>query len=120
MAASASRVRDLLLAGDRAIVPPIWHPEVVNGLIIAERRGHLTSEDTVEALQRLEVVSDQAIETHQEQVSMTHLLQTARQFRLTAYDAAYLDIARELQVALATLDQQLAIAATKAGVELIR
>jgi predicted nucleic acid-binding protein len=44
----------------------------------------------------------------------------AQQFGLMAYDAAYLDIAIELQVGLATLDQQLAAAAAHAGLSVVR
>jgi predicted nucleic acid-binding protein len=42
----------------------------------------------------------------------------ARRYRLSAYDAAYLELAIREEVALATLDGELRKAATKAGVQL--
>ena len=115
----ADRVRDLLLLGNRAVVPALWQLEVINGFIIAERRGVLTSSDTVEALGNLDVVIAQAIEIDQGLVSMRRALHTARQFRLTAYDAVYLETALRDELPLATLDRQLATAASKAGVEIL-
>ena len=47
-------------------------------------------------------------------------LTTARTFRLAAYDAAYLEVARRERLPLATLDGALRTAAAHAGVELVR
>lgn len=47
------------------------------------------------------------------------LLSLADQFSLTAYDAAYLDLAIRLSLPLATLDDDLAKAARKAGISLL-
>jgi len=46
-------------------------------------------------------------------------LDLARQFRLSAYDAAYLELALREQLPLATLDDALQNAAREAGVALI-
>ena len=89
----ADRIRELLLLGNRAVVPALWQLEVANGFIIAERRRVLTSSDTVEALGNLDVVIAQAIEIDQDLVSMRRALHTAREFQLTAYDAVYLETA---------------------------
>jgi predicted nucleic acid-binding protein len=43
----------------------------------------------------------------------------ARRHRLTFYDAAYLELAKRERIALATLDDALAVAAAAEGVELI-
>jgi predicted nucleic acid-binding protein len=43
----------------------------------------------------------------------------ARRHRLTFYDAAYLDLAKREQLALATLDDELAAAARLEGVALL-
>ena len=115
----ADRIRELLLLGNRAVVPALWQLEVANGFIIAERRRVLTSSDTVEALGNLDVVIAQAIEIDQDLVSMRRALHTAREFQLTAYDAVYLETALREELPLATLDRQLAAAASKAGVEIL-
>ena len=64
----AGHVRGLLLRGDRAIVPGLWQLEMANGFIIAERRGMFTSSDTADALQDLDIVVAQAIESSQDPV----------------------------------------------------
>lgn len=115
----AERVKELLLGGDRAVVPALWQLEIANGFVSAERRGLLTSSDTTEALQNLDVVIAQAIENSQDTISMRHVLHTAREFRLTAYDAVYLETALQQQLPLATLDRQLLAAASKAGVAIV-
>jgi predicted nucleic acid-binding protein len=120
IAPSANNVQALLLSGNQAVVPPLWRLEIVNAFLVAERRGNLTAADTSQALYRLEILSAKAIETYPEPTSMRRVLALARQFRLTAYDAAYLDIAIELQLGLATLDQQLAAAAARAGISVVR
>src|SRR5208282_6712261 len=58
----ADHVRQLLLRGDRAVVPALWQLEMANGFIVAERRGALTPSDTTEALENLDVVIVQAVE----------------------------------------------------------
>jgi hypothetical protein len=58
------------------------------------------SADKSQAFRQLEILSTKAIETHPEPTSMRSVLGLAQQFGLTAYDAAYLDIAIDLQVGL--------------------
>jgi predicted nucleic acid-binding protein len=115
----ADHVRQLLLRGDRALVPALWQLEVANGFISAERRRILTPSDTDEALQNLDIVIAQAIENNQDSVSMRGVLHTAREFQLTAYDAVYLQTALQQELPLATLDRLLRTAASKAGVEIV-
>jgi len=114
----AVSVRQLLLSGNRAVVPPLWQVEVWNGVVMAERRGVISASDTAELLQNLEVLIGQSIETSQEALSSRRIVAAAREFRLTAYDAVYLALAMQLQLPLATLDRALHHAATKAGVPL--
>lgn len=115
----ADHVRQLLLRGNRAVVPALCKLEIANGFIMAERRGMLASSDTAEALKNLDVVIAQAVENSEDPVSMRGVLQAAREFRLTAYDAVYLETALRQELPLATLDRQLLAAALKAGVEII-
>jgi len=115
----ADHVRQLLLRGDRALVPALWQLEVANGFISAERRRILTPSDTNEALQNLDIVIAQAVENNQDSVSMRGVLHTAREFQLTAYDAVYLQTALQQELPLATLDRHLRTAASKAGVEIV-
>ncbi|OAM87338.1 hypothetical protein AW736_24090 [Termitidicoccus mucosus] len=89
--------------------------EVANGLIMAERRKRASQADITEALHlvaALPVVTDD--ETAQHAVSDTAAL--ARQYGLTIYDAAYLELAMRRGASLATSDSALAKAAKAAGV----
>jgi predicted nucleic acid-binding protein len=118
--AYARRVRRLILDGARAVVPALWHLEMANGLTVAERRGIVTVGDADQSLTDIEGLLGQAIESDPALVSVQQALTTARTFKLSAYDAVYLDVARRERLPLATLDEDLRAAAAHAGVALIR
>ena len=115
----ALRVRQLLLDGDKAFVPSLWRFELANGFVVAERRGVLTADDTKQILQGFEAVLGDAIQVLSDSLSISRVLSTARNWGLTAYDAAYLLLAEQEQVPIATLDRSLANAAKQAGVPLV-
>ena len=115
----AASVRHALAEGGRAAVPALWHAEVPNGFLVAERRGMISSSDGVQAVEKCELLLNQSIESIQEPIPLRRLLASARQFGLTAYDACYLELARNLHLPLATLDRQLREAAVRAGVPLL-
>ena len=115
----AARVRQALANGGRATVPALWRVEVPNGLVVAERRGILSASDTTLAVQNLELLLRQSIESSPEPVPLRRVLFSARRYQLTAYDACYLDLAREQRLPLATLDRRLSEAALQAGVTLL-
>jgi len=113
---AALKVLERLEAGLPAFVPSHWYLEVANGLIMAERRRRATQADITEALQLIQalpVATDP--ETAQRAISDTAAL--ARQFHLTVYDAAYLELALRRKAALTTTDHDLAKAAKASGVE---
>lgn len=115
----AIRIRELLLQGNRALVPALWQLEVANGFITAERRGIVTPADTAEILQNFEIVLVRSIRIRHEALPIRRLLASSRESGLTAYDAAYLELAREQQLPLATLDRELSQAAKVAGVAVL-
>ena len=93
------------------VAPALWWVEVRNVLLIAERRGRLTPEDTSVVLQAIEALGirlDHAPDG-------TTLLRLARVHRLTAYDAMYLELSIRQQRPLATLDHKLSTAAQAEG-----
>lgn len=112
----ADHIRELLLLGSRAIIPGLWHLEIANGFIVAERRGTWTASDTAEALRTLDVVIANGIESYAQPAPIRGILALARQFKLTAYDAIYLETALHQGLPIATLDRQLRMAASAAGV----
>ena len=104
------------LAVDHAMtVPALWWFEMRNALVMAERRKRITPEDTHVFLGRLAGLTLLVDRSPDE----TTLLNLARKHRLTAYDAAYLELAKRKTVALATLDAELAKAARDEGVALV-
>jgi predicted nucleic acid-binding protein len=116
----ANRVKQHLLKGARAVVPALWHLEMSNGLVVAQRRSILTAADVDQAVIDLEQFVTQAVDTETSVVSVRQSLATARAFQLSTYDAVYLDLARSQRLTLATLDDRLRAAATQAGVSLLR
>jgi predicted nucleic acid-binding protein len=113
----ATRVREEILSGKRALVPTLWHLEIANGLVTAERRKDLTNTDVEDALEEIQITAGQAIDTDESLVSVREALVSARSHHLTAYDAVYLELALRERLPLATLDKGLRAAATKAGIQ---
>ena len=107
------------LRKSRPLVPALWTLEVANALALAERRGNLTSEQVTRSMSLVEHLLGETIEVIASVVTFRQVLATARSFRLTAYDAVYLETARSESLPLATLDRALRAAAPQAGVELL-
>ena len=112
---------DLLLdraKDEGAIIPSLWFWEVANVLTGAVRRGRLAAGD---AAARLELLSALPITVDDESAARawreTRLLAEAQ--RLTAYDAAYLELASRHGADLATTDTDLRAAAHRIGVPVI-
>ena len=117
----ASEVCDALLERVRdegALVPCLWHLELGNVMIQAERRGRITSADVST---RLELIGDLPIVTDDEtpQRALHEVLAIARAENLTTYDAAYLELAIRRGLPLATNDKRLRIASINTGVQVI-
>jgi predicted nucleic acid-binding protein len=115
----AVKIKQDLLSEGRAVVPTLWHLEIANWFAIAARRRVIDESQESTLLFALDGIIGRAIETEVSGVSIRQALATANQFQLSAYDAAYLDLALRERLPLATLDQRLRLAAKKAGVELL-
>jgi predicted nucleic acid-binding protein len=103
------------LRTESAAAPSLWWFEVRNGLVVAERRGRVTEQQTARFLReilRLAVTLDNS-------PNEAGVLALARRHRLTVYDAAYLELALRQDLPIATLDMPLAAAARAEGVALI-
>ena len=103
---------------NKAIVPTLWIYEVLNVLLVAERKKRITHTQSIlflETLKHLPIeIEDQLLLPKCES-----LLSSARDYHLSAYDAAYLDLAMHKGYPLASLDKQLLNAASEAGVKLM-
>ncbi len=106
------------LPSEPAVVPAIWGLEVANGLLIAERRGRVTSADAARISETLiglpisprDLSLDSAL-------GPVHTL--ARSEGLSSYDASYLELAMREGIPLATVDERLRAAAGRVGVALV-
>ena len=107
--------QELRLPGGAAIVPALWWYEVRNILIVSERRGRITSELTADFLEQLKVIPITIVPPPADRV----LLDLARRMKLSVYDAAYLALAVEGDLPLATLDRALRNAAQPINVPLL-
>jgi predicted nucleic acid-binding protein len=97
------------------LVPSLFHLELANVLLQAERRGRISPS---EIAQRLDLIAQMPIETDPQTVgrAWSETLSLARAHKLTSYDAAYLELAARRGAALATKDKALAAAARQLGV----
>jgi predicted nucleic acid-binding protein len=101
-----------------AFAPMLWPLEALNGLLAAERRGRLDAprrRRLTNFLRALPIAID--AETGSQAWSATARL--AERFALTAYDAAYLELAHRHRLPLASLDRDLRAAARQLGIALL-
>jgi predicted nucleic acid-binding protein len=101
-----------------AVVPSLWRLEVANGLTVAVRRQRIDPGFRQAALADLGLL-DITVDQHTDARAWGETLRHADQFRLTLYDAAYLELAQRRGLPLATLDGDLRVAARAAGLELL-
>ena len=112
--AYAGKVLDAMKK-DAALVPVTWGLEVANVIARAEAKALVTearSGTFLEMLEGVDIKVDAATFAH----ALSDTLQLARRYKLSAYDASYLELALRLGLPLATLDEELQKAAKKAGV----
>jgi predicted nucleic acid-binding protein len=105
------------VVSDGAIVPTLWTFEVLNAVLSAQLRGRLSPAAATNAIHGLEALP---IERDGRAIDGVRLTALSREFELTAYDGAYLALALDANLPLATLDARLTKAATAAGVALMR
>ena len=98
-----------------AFVPSIWPLEVVNVLLVAERKKRLREAESVRfitLLSQLPII----VEYEQTGRIMNDLLTLARTNKLSSYDASYLNLSMRKGIPIATLDNRLIEAAKKTDV----
>ena len=100
-------------------VPALWWYEIANALTMARRRRRVAEGD---ALRLGELYGTLPIETdvQLDRDAVWRLRTLAEEYALSAYDAAYVELAQRRRLGLATLDRRLIAAARKAGIRVIR
>lgn len=104
------------LRTESAAVPALWRLEVANVLLVAERRRRLSE---AQAAHFLALLDRLPVEVAATPSATSAVLATGRRHRLSAYDAAYLVLAQDLGVPLATIDNALRGACQAAGVTVL-
>lgn len=106
------------VAAEGAVVPGSWSLDLANGLVMAERRNRISRADSmafIAMIEELPIVMDGATGAR----ALRDIAGLAREYGLTAYDAAYLELAMRLRLPLVTSDPQLDDAASRAGVAVL-
>ena len=99
-------------------MPTLWRLEVANSLTVAVRRGRIDAEYRRAALADLallDITTDQQTDAR----AWSETLSLADRFRLTLYDAAYVELAQRRALPLATLDDDMRAAGASLGMRLL-
>ena len=103
-----------LVNGEELWVPPLWWYEIANVLVVAKRRERISDAQAAGIMSLFE-----SLPLRIDNMAIARVADTSRQlaqrFDLTAYDAAYLELAQRRNIGLATLDKQLETAGRKSG-----
>jgi predicted nucleic acid-binding protein len=118
--ANSELARQLLIrvAETGAVVPNLWHLEVGQTFLVAARLGRLDRSHRLSAAEQfveLPIEVDQATATY----AWREIMIVAEQYRLSLYDAAYLELSMRRSLPLATFDAALRRGATAAGVPVL-
>jgi predicted nucleic acid-binding protein len=104
--ALAQHVANRFKQGDTATAPSFWPHEVLNALLVGETRKRISTElvrSFLDDLAALPVI----LEQFSSRLIFDRIQRLSREHGLTAYDAAYLDLALDRGLPLATLDEDL-------------
>ncbi len=97
-------------------VPALWWYEMANALLMAQRRKRLTEAERIrlmELYRKLPIRTDVMLDSD----IMLRFHTLAVEYNLSAYDAAYLELAERRGLGLATVDRPLRLAAQRAGIK---
>ena len=105
------------LAEAKALVPQLWYLEVMNVILAVEKHKTLKSNQVEDFILQLAKLSNCGwLPDHTTSVPQNVFL--ARNYKLSRYDAAYLELAMHMGLPMATLDKDLKEAAEQARVKL--
>lgn len=106
------------LAGGDCIVPEHWRFEVANQILVGARRGRATPDESDIMLASIAALP---VDVDRDSIDQAWLetYKLAVTYKLSIYDAAYLELARRLRLPLATFDKALIKAANECGITAI-
>ena len=112
---ASMNVLDMLEAGEQALVPAFWSSEVLNSLLVGERKGRISAGQTRAFLNDLSALRPTLDNASMERV-FEDVQALCRQHGLASYDALYVELAMRSGSPLATLDKNQRDAALAVGV----
>jgi predicted nucleic acid-binding protein len=104
-------------AAGRMLVPSLWPYEVANALRNGLRRKRVDEEQVAVVCMRLEGLRIETLGPAD--IGVRQRFTAAQTHQLGAYEAAYIELALNLQCPLATLDAGLSDAARRAGLRIV-
>ncbi len=115
--ASQKLLERVILSG--ALVPNLWHLEICNSLLIGEIKGRITIESIIEQFKNFD---DMPIEVDSQTSSAAwgSIARIARTYKLTSYDATYVELAQRYSIELATRDKAMIKAAVSLQIPLFK
>jgi predicted nucleic acid-binding protein len=113
-AEAAKLLRQILEGKTEMAVPALWNYEICNLIRSALRRKRMNEPDASEALDLMYHIPRQTFD-HHDSLFRKRLMTLAVRFDLSAYDAAYLELADRLQCPLHTNDKHLRTSANALG-----
>jgi predicted nucleic acid-binding protein len=115
-ARASALIKDCMVEG--AAVPANWHLEIMNVLLVKQRRRIIDADIADQALDAIFGIGP-TVDFAPDRPTLQRTKQIAERHGLTSYDAAYLELAIRRAQPLATLDRRLAEAARNEGVRVL-
>jgi len=106
------------IAGSELHVPSVWPWEILNVIAVTVKRKRIRPDRGKEFLAQLATFNFK-IHRPPETAEFPQLHSLAANHRLTAYDVAYLDLAKRLSLPLGTRDDDLRAAALAEGIGIL-
>jgi predicted nucleic acid-binding protein len=103
---------------DGLLVPTLWWSELENGILMGERRNRKAEAESAAFLKLLQALPIQTDDAPRHRIS-DDILNIGRQHRLTAYDAAYIELAHRQRAPLATFDAAIRRCARAVGLKVL-
>jgi len=105
------------MANAEALVPNLWHLEAANVLLGATNRKDIEISEVERFTVQLENLPI-TVDTLTANQVFGHTISLAKAYRLSSYDAAYLELALREGLPLATLDKDLLKAASRSDIKI--
>ncbi len=113
----ACKLRDSL-SKKQAHVPSLWSIEIANVFCQSEKKGRITPYESASCINLLKKLPIN-VDTKTTDYALSRILELAREYKLTVYNACYLELSLRFTCPLATFDKELRIAAKKAGIPVL-